>query len=299
MSTYTPAKRKTIEQVIAKKVEDWLASLPSELQMQARKNVIVTGGSIVSLYTGEPINDFDIYFKDKETTIAVAQHYAKKSPVPVEVKVQDETNIKGEVESRVINYIASAGVYGSEQLPDEYTDAIQQSAVIEEQPVDKEAVEEERYRIQFISRNAITLSDKMQIITRFYGDPEKIHQSFDFVHCMGYYDHGTGTVNVTVEALEAMMSKTLVYKGSLYPIASIFRMKKFVERGWRIGAGEMLKMMWQISELDLTDTHLLIDQLTGADMVYMLSLIQALESAPEGTLINSQYVTEIIDRIFK
>lgn len=299
MSTYTPAKRNTIERVIAEKVEDWLESLPFELQMQVRDKVIVTGGSIVSLYTGEPINDFDIYFKDKETTIAVAKHYADKSPVEVEVKTVDEANIKGEVESRVINYIASSGVYGSEQLPEEYTDAIQQSAISDEHAANSDDNEKERYCIQFISRNAITLSDKMQIITRFYGDPDEIHRSFDFVHCMGYYDHCSKEVTVTVEALEAMMSKTLVYKGSLYPIASIFRMKKFVQRGWRIGAGEMLKIMWQISELDLTDLDLLIDQLTGADMLYMLSLIEALQSAPEGTEINSQYVTEIIERIFK
>jgi len=89
----------------------------------------------------------------------------------------------------------------------------------------------------------------------------------------------------------------LIYKGSLYPIASIFRMKKFLERGWRITAGEQLKIMWQISELNLKNRYILREQLTGVDMAYMWQLIEALKNV-ESDKINSTYVAEIIDRIF-
>ena len=74
-------------------------------------------------------------------------------------------------------------------------------------------------------------------------------------------------------------------------------MKKFLQRGWRITAGEQLKIMWQISELNLNDPVLLREQLTGVDMAYMYELIDAL-SHIEPEKINSTYVGAIIDRIF-
>jgi len=74
-------------------------------------------------------------------------------------------------------------------------------------------------------------------------------------------------------------------------------MKKFLDRGWRISAGEMLKIMWQISELDLKDQDMLREQLTGVDMAYMHELIAALKDV-SADKINSTYIAEIIDRIF-
>ena len=95
-----------------------------------------------------------------------------------------------------------------------------------------------------------------------------------------------------------MLSRELKYKGSLYPIASIFRTKKFIERGWRITAGQMLKIMWQISEIDLRKRDVLREQLTGVDQAYMSQLIGALQDVDEEK-INATYVGAIIDRIFQ
>src|SRR5690606_18125994 len=98
-------------------------------------------------------------------------------------------------------------------------------------------------------------------------------------------------------ALESILSRELRYQGSLYPIATIFRVKKFINRGWRITAGELLKIMWQISEVNLKDRYTLIDQLTGVDASHMNHLVNAMEAAdPAG--VDSTYVATIIDRIF-
>lgn len=299
MSEYKPAKRRTIRNVIQAKISDWLESLPAELQLEVKNKIIVTGGSIVSLYTGNKINDFDIYFKDLETTKKVAEYYAGRAETEldtiVEVRVEEQMNIKGELETRVINYVPSSGVAGDTSVDSEADDRLEDAGV----DVDVKPEQDEKYRLQFISANAITLSDKMQLITRFYGDPAEIHRSFDFAHCMGYYDTGTKELHVTVEALEAMLSRTLIYRGSLYPVASIFRMKKFVERGWRIGAGELFKIMYQISKIDLDDLETLIDQATGADLLYMMAFIERLKSAKEsGIQITNDYVMELLDAIF-
>ena len=98
-----------------------------------------------------------------------------------------------------------------------------------------------------------------------------------------------------------MTSRTLIYTGSLYPIASLFRSKKFLSRGWGISVGEYLKIAFQISKLDLKNLQVLKEQLTGVDMMYLKMVYYALEQAfksnPELD-IDSQYVVEVIDKIF-
>lgn len=308
-------KRNGIKRQLDKKISEWLDSIDNEdVRNAAMKDVIVTGGSIASMLLGESVNDYDVYFRTKETTIKIANYYVKKfkervdlkkadyvaSNIEPVVKVEKRKNIKGDEEERVIIYIASAGVAGEQQSTYEYFENLGENDVAEfaESLIENESNQEEKYRPIFLSENAITLSNKFQLVTRFYGEPEEIHSNYDFIHAMNYYDYHKGQLVFHPEALECLLSRTLVYEGSLYPVASIFRTKKFVERGWRITAGQLLKIMWQISEIDLTDPEVLRDQLQGVDMAYMWQLIQALEDVnPEK--INSTYVATIIDRIFE
>src|SRR5690606_31837566 len=96
------------------------------------------------------------------------------------------------------------------------------------------------YDVTFMTSNAITLNNGLQIIIRFTGDPETIHSNFDFIHATNYWTWEAGVV-YNVEALASTHEKRLYYFGSKFPVASIFRLKKFIERGWRISAGEMVK----------------------------------------------------------
>lgn len=311
-------KRSGIKRELNDKVNEWLETITDKkVREAAAKEVIVTGGSIASMLLGEQINDFDIYFKTQKTTRLVAEYYVrqfnKENPIKVKEGVQeikpyvdvvDLDNAKGETESRVVIYIKSAGVAGEDQkeyayfeseesrLAHDFADSLQVS-----EP-EKEDDKKKPYRVTFMSQNAITLTDKVQIIIRFYGEPDQIHDNYDFVHATCYWDHDKKELVLPAEALEALLSRTLTYRGSLYPVASIFRTKKFLERGWRIGAGQQLKIMWQISELDLSEPEIMREQLTGVDMAYLHQLIQALEGVdPEK--INSAYVSTIIDKIFE
>lgn len=306
-------KRRGIIKELNEKIEDWIESIDNELVREiVEKNVIITGGSIASMLLGERINDFDVYFKTKEAAKAVAHYYVTKfkqsnnpkfgngTPLTMYVDEQVRENIKGEKEERVVIMIKSAGVVSENMSPYEY---FEQQPVRELEKFSESLLNEnaddkgEKYRVLFMSDNAITLSHKIQIIVRFFGKPEEIHNNYDFVHAMNYYDYSERNLVLKPEALESLLSRTLVYKGSLYPIASIFRMKKFIERGWRISAGQQLKIMWQISEIDMKDKEILKEQLVGVDMAYLYQVVEALnDKDPE--LINSAYVSEIIDRIF-
>lgn len=279
-------KRSGIKKELIEKVEEWLLSIKDErVRKLAEEDVIVTGGSIASMLLGEKINDFDVYFKTQYTTVEIAKYYLsefkvnnKNSGMSVEQSVIK--NCKGVAESRVTISILSGGIAEEDKSEDTGVFA-----------------KEDKYRPAFLSQNAITLSDKFQIIIRFYGTAESIHDNYDFVHAMCYWDHSEKKLELPAEALESLMCRNLIYRGSLYPIASIFRMKKFVERGWRITAGQQLKIMWQISELDLTNYQVLTEQLTGVDMAYMHALITALKDVSSDK-INSTYICSIIDKIF-
>lgn len=329
-------KKSGIKKELKSKINDWLESIDDEdVRELARKNTIVTGGSIASMLLGEPINDFDIYFRNIDTAERVADYYVEKfnlkhqkngteieyKPVvqrrlyfknsneplvnPYNYDADEDEELKriddhSVLEPRLLIWMKSAGVAAEEQTEYKYFEMYGQEELekfadsLGKEYHDKNAP---KYRPVFLSQNAITLSDKMQIIIRFHGEPTEIHNNYDFVHAMNYYDHGTGSLILKPEALECLLSRTLVYRGSLYPVASVFRTKKFIERGWRITAGEQLKMMWQISELDLKDFNTIREQLCGVDMAYMYELIQVLKDVdPEK--INSSYIATIIERVF-
>lgn len=155
-----------------------------------------------------------------------------------------------------------------------------------------------KYRPVFLSSNAITLSHDMQLILRFYGDPEEIHENYDFVHCTNYWTSHNNNLTLQPAALECLLSRELRYQGSRYPVCSLFRIRKFIERGWSINAGQILKACMQVAKLDLEDTNVLEEQLTGVDAAYFAEIIKKLrEKFPDGQT-PSAYLLEVIDRMF-
>lgn len=304
-------KRSGIIRELKKKIQEWLDSISDPIvRKAAEQDVIVTGGSICSMLMGDKINDFDLYFRTKVTTKLLAEYYVNKFNEKNKLKItkgvieykpvvreENLLNVKGQTEDRIVIYIKSAGVAGEDQKEYSYFESMPPEAAEEFMKSLAEKEGDEKYRAVFMSQNAITLSDKVQLVIRFYGEPTEIHDNYDFVHATCYWDHHNKHLELPAEAMEAMLSRTLIYKGSLYPIASIFRTKKFLERGWRITAGQQLKIMWQISEINLSDHTVLREQLTGVDAAYMYQLIEALKGV-DPKKIDAAYVSQVIDNIF-
>ncbi len=88
-----------------------------------------------------------------------------------------------------------------------------------------------------------------------------------------------------------------MYKGSLYPICSLFRLRKFIRRGWTINAGQLLKIAIQIHKLDLYDVNVLEEQLIGVDVAYMFDLIKRLRETGKDK-VDEIYICQLIDEIF-
>ena len=296
-------KTKTINLEICKKFDAWVASITDEsVRKQVEAGSICTGGAIASMLLREPVNDFDFYFKDMATTKAVAHYYVSKMPKqkheagvnPVSMYVETK-------DDRVRIVIKSAGVAGETTKPYQYFESRPPEASEEyannvlKAKADKE--EKPDFRPVFMSDNAISLSGDVQLVIRFYGMPDEIHDNYDFQHATNYWTSWDRKVTLRAEALECLLTKELRYMGSKYPICSIIRARKFIQREWTINAGQYLKMAMQIHDLDLNNMEILQEQLCGMDIAYFSEILELLKLA-DPAKVNSSYLIEIIDRIF-
>ena len=266
--------RKNITTHLNVVINEWIRSLPSGLQKDVRSNVIVTGGSIVSLFLHETPKDYDLYFVDPQVAYRVAQYYAglaAESGRPVrKIEVQPDTYGN----PRVYIYAHSSGYIELPSIPDK------------------------KYHPRYITSNAISLTDKIQLIMRFCGNAEMVHKNFDFIHCTNYYTGGE--LHTNPEAIECILTKELQYRGSLYPLASIIRTRKFIERGWKINAGQYLKMCMQLHNYDLRDIAVLKDQLMGVDASYFYAILSQLKEGKGliNGVIDDTYLFELVNKFF-
>lgn len=304
-------KIKTIKKTIDKKITDWLDSIEDEtLRKEVKKDLIVTGGCIASMFLKEQVNDFDIYFKTKSTCKAISEYYVRKIGKIYKNKISDSVievvdsqniphkhyeedtddyskwsffkkGLERSEEERIKIYIPHIGYWRrSDDLPDENQDEL-------------------KYEPVYLSENAISLSNQIQLVVRFFGDVTEIHTNYDFVHATNYfhYDSDKSQLVCNVSALQALLTKELIYIGSKYPLTSVIRTKKFILRGFSINAGTYLKILWQVAELDLKDPVTLQEQLIGVDVAYFSMLLDVLKNVNPEKL-NYNYVSEIIDRVF-
>lgn len=275
--------RKNITKTIEAKLASWFKTIKDpQLVEQLEKSVIVTGGCIASMLTNTPVNDYDIYISDREVLMRLCEYYIKNIP---NIEILDgnidyfllyaENNVRSRaissLEKGQVKLLISTAVYKPETKP-----------------------KPSKYKPVFISANAITLSGKIQVIVRFWGEPAEVHSNFDYVHATNYFTYAEGLV-LNEAALTSLLTKELKYVGSKYPVASIFRLRKFISRGYYINAGEIFKILHQVSSLDLNDPTVLQDQLAGVDLIEFQGLLNALADANS---INYEVISKFIDEIW-
>jgi hypothetical protein len=312
-------KAKTIKSVLRKKVDEWLATIDDEaVRNAAARDTIVTGGCIASMLLKETVNDYDIYFRTHATALAVAKYYVNRFRPSVQKGIGCAITVEDK-EDRIKIVIKSAGIASeggtekpyeyfearpegeaSEYVSDVMTDAGDIQDRLEETKEKAQQADDDgrpAYRPVFLSTNAITLSHRIQIVVRFHGEPDHIHENYDFAHCTNYWTSREGELVLRQPALEALLARELRYVGSKYPICSIIRLRKFIARGWSVNAGQILKMVMQANELDLNKIEVLQDQLTGVDAAYFCEMLGKLKDK-DAEKVNAAYLIEIIDRMF-
>lgn len=302
-------KARQISKILHDKIAELAAAHPP-IQNELLAGSIVTGGCIASMLLKEKVNDYDIYFKDLPTLVKVMQYFGEKTNAKYLVALNQTANIpmhgldeskRNEDETEVpvphdtddTTYLIYNNIESLMYNPDvQYISLYYKSSGYWTADEKKE----EKYTVRFASANAITLSEKVQLVFRFFGPPDEIHKNYDFVHATNYWTAKTGLVTNT-EALEAILARELIYKGSRFPLASIFRTRKFIQRNWTIHIANYVKMAFQLNEMDLTNIHTLREQLTGVDAAYLNAIITECERSLEP--ITTEYVCELVDRLIR
>lgn len=300
-------KTRTIKKILKNKIQDWMDHVKDpKIKNIIKNHSIVIGGSIASMYLNEDVSDFDIYLDSKSAVLDICKYYIKKlgtgnieildgADDPKHDYYSDDfhkkeySNQKGMAihmlgKDRVKLFMEDAGMF---RIP-------------EGKKLNKKG-EPKKYFPAFISPNAITLSDDIQVIIRFYGKAEEIHENYDFVHATNWYMFKDDKLELRKEAIESLLTKELRYIGSKYPVTSIIRSRKFVFRGYSINAAQYLKMCYQVSQLDLSDPVVLEDQLTGVDIAYfeiMLNAMRDLKKNNKAWEANYKWLCTLLDKIF-
>lgn len=169
-------QEKTIKSVMRRKLEDWVFHVDDEkLKELIKRDAICTGGAFVNLLLGEKVNDFDFYFKTKETTAKVAEYYLEKFKANPPSRFKNREKLVDTkvvvTEDRVKIVVQSQGLAGESGAEDyQYFEGVDDTSepaeFVEGILKDKEEAGKkegrEKYRPVFITSNAISLSDDIQ-----------------------------------------------------------------------------------------------------------------------------------------
>lgn len=187
-------KKLQIEKLLTGVIKDFVSTINDE----NIKNIIIekgyiTGGCIPSMITDQWVNDYDIYFKDKESAENIKQYFTDN----------------------------------------------------------KESYNKNRdkYKCKLITDNAINLDNKIQLITKWYGSPEQVTNNFDWAHIKSWYNCNSKLIVMCNDVYQLLVEKELKYTGSQYPLSSLFRLKKYLAKGWTISNNDILRIVLDIMNI--------------------------------------------------
>lgn len=251
---------------INRKVEEWAGIFSEEIKAKilsawTEGSLFVTGGSVLSVITGSEINDIDLYCSDIDLVKSIVTSINYKNIDP----------LIGYVLPRDFDY-NDEGISLSKELEDNVEGLIDCRF---QDPVAFTKTKNKGVRLQYASSSALSYTNGIQLITRFVGTPEEIHSNFDFTICTGLLQRGVFSIDPVV--LQAIAEKELKYmKDSQYPLAGLFRVIKYVKKGYNIRHMSLLQIALELQNIDLTNPKVLKDQLNGVDQVYTSWIIKAI-----------------------
>ena len=182
--------------------------------LKAHKAMLV-GGAITSILTKKEINDFDIYFKDRDSFVmALLDIRGLKDNLDVDEYPDDiEINFQ-HLDSFEFRYLCHT----------------------EKSVTFKSKYSEPTF--QFIHQN-------------FYQTVEDVFEDFDFTINMVGYDFELDEIVTHPDAMLHLSQRILVTNsGTKYPLISVLRTNKYQERGYTISKKEMIKLLLAVSKLE-------------------------------------------------
>lgn len=117
------------------------------------------------------------------------------------------------------------------------------------------------------TENAITVrlpgvEAVVQIVTRFYGNPDRVFSSFDFEHCKTFYIPHAKLANYD---LDLIVNKKLVYTGEKdqFPLNTLKRFGKYCSRGYTPDNESVINLVRACGQIDIDDPEVARVQKVG------------------------------------
>jgi hypothetical protein len=151
---------------------------------------------------------------------------------------------------------------------DYFIDLFNQTFITED-PLSFAGLTGSKFSINLISitENAITVflagngaSFKVQLITKYFGNPEDVTSKFDFEHCRAYFKWD----QPMVINYDLISQRRLVFNEKCSnPLSSIMRLHKFLSQGWSVKKEEILKIGKAVKSVDFSNEKDLADSIFG------------------------------------
>lgn len=138
------------------------------------------------------------------------------------------------------------------------------------------------YQLQWTTDNAKSYKvgkETVQLISKvsFMGEPKDVLNLFDFTICMGAFSFKENKFYLSDKFLKDLSCKELIVniKG-FYPLATLFRIRKFLHRGYKISGCNIIKLGLLINKLTIRNYKELREQLLGIDTAFLKGLADEL-----------------------
>jgi hypothetical protein len=123
---------------------------------------------------------------------------------------------------------------------------------------------------------------EVQLITRFYGTPEEILNTFDFTIVQGCYDFQTESFVLDENFLTDIAKRVLRYSNnSRYPLCALIRTKKYKDRGYVLPNSTIIAIAFALNRVDMTSYKGIKDQLLGVDTMFLVNFLESLDAECE------------------
>jgi hypothetical protein len=106
----------------------------------------------------------------------------------------------------------------------------------------KDLSKEKVYLPKLITENSVNLTDKVQVILKFVGTPDEVTKHFDWQHIKSYFTIKDG-LKLTEDVYRLVIEKELIYTGSNYPLSSLLRLRKYLQKGWTVSTKTMIHII--------------------------------------------------------
>lgn len=246
----------------------WLGVVAnSALEIKVLGDVYLAGGAIVSAIDGKPPKDLDLFFITPDIAASVfakIREVIKKQLPQVEMTFTIEADttepelFRGTTEADLGAINTKLKTLGAD------------------------------YPIKYVSKNAVTFKNGIQFITRFIGEPKKVFTTFDYEHCKVYYKLSavdSGNLVFEGQSAEAIATRNLLYSGdSRFVCSALYRLSKFVKRGWKVTPQVFLRLLESATKINWTSIESVEEELNGfyaltpADIDYIVKELKQKEN---------------------